>query len=960
MVIDSDQLIKAKVRRVAREGDNSVADFLMIVLCSDGLVPPFWFDTTFHYYKECYRKEKFEETKQNLTHEGILVETQEGLLLNHPDRERLSKECGDLLFQERLEHYGSLVSEIMATEEGSYFLAELAKIGPNVGEENLSHIVKVVGAAYYNQIYEELTKNCLLIWHFSSRKHDYFRLLPQIKSLVMLEDSALRDALAFIYIGERVRQEGLLQSDCSQFFQQARLLKALHLVQENRWYSHDLFLTMERGRELATSTIKKRLESSREELTRLLDSAPAKVVQYFVEDILPGGAGDNPLALYPESPGSSDLYGEVRYHCLLNESRILKWRDKILEELQKLGLAVLVHQYVSTRGGQLREQQHCIASEAVALLREYVQTKQLGSMFDEERQIGHLLYHVLSGPLHRDVLESELSKHGIDVARVEGIIQEMIKERIIRTENDTIAVVDKSSYERFLKEKFFEPLVNTLLGKPEVKPCQEPEPKLVRIESEPIERPAEPTSPFEITFPPYENGKAVVFGRGFLKNKIAWGFEAGKDLSEATVVTSDLYDINQPHVGSFQQTRTGKSTLAGCVVLQVAFQGIPAVIIDPKPDYVSGLIPVSRTISLFPDYRQGVEKRFLEAKQDIRGFEFTRDIEFEQDGKRRKIQFKIYSFDRDLQGLPNCRVLKLPFIVLPPLDEPDFQDQCNATSTSLVNCLPIRRGKALNALLAEVMKRYKKENPERELMLKTDVEQELERYLADADREKRKRIKTLLDGLNDYYTENSYLYAANEAEVVRIDSVIMNPEYEDGDKETVSVAVIDVSTLPQEKHNPVMQNYVSQVCGQLYNMVRRKRTEKAVQLFIVFDEAQNYLPEPSDQYNYARVIINRGASLGIKAWLMAQSPQAIEKEARKQFTALVLSKVNEASVRDEISKYVQNDSWTDKLKQTGLGKALIVNSETGKEGGKLCVAFTTPQTVNILSSKQITRVLGQG
>ena len=305
-------------------------------------------------------------------------------------------------------------------------------------------------------------------------------------------------------------------------------------------------------------------------------------------------------------------------------------------------------------------------------------------------------------------------------------------------------------------------------------------------------------------------------------------------------------------------------------------------------------------------------------------------------------------------------MLKLPLIVLPPLHDPDFEDQCNATATSLVNCLPIRKGKALNTLLAEVMKRYKKENPDQELMLKVDVEQELQQYLTDADREERKRIKTLVDGLNEYYTGNSYLYAANEAEVVRIDSVVMNPEYEDGDKQTVSIAVIDVNALPQEKRNPVLQNYVSQVCGQLYNLVKRKRTEKAVQLFIVFDEAQNYLPEPSDQYNYARVIINRGASLGIKAWLMAQSPQAVEKEARKQFTTLVLSMVNEASVRDEVSKYVQSDSWTDKLKHTKLGKALIVNSETGKEGGKLCVTFTTPQTVNILSTEQVTKFLGQG
>lgn len=466
--------------------------------------------------------------------------------------------------------------------------------------------------------------------------------------------------------------------------------------------------------------------------------------------------------------------------------------------------------------------------------------------------------------------------------------------------------------------------------------------------------------PYKITFPPYDNGKTLVFGRGPLENKIAWGFDASKDLSVETLVTSDLHDINQPHVGSFQQTRTGKSTLASCVILQVAFQGIPVVVVDPKPDYVSGLIPILRTISRHPSYKATIEKRFEEARQDIRGFDFSRDVEFEQDGKQRKIHFQIYSFRKDLQGLPNCRVLKLPLLVLPSLEDPDFfKDQCNAAATSLVSCLSTPKGKAFNTLLSEIMKKFKKENPEREFMVKKDVEQELDLLFKEADKEDKKRIKVLCDALSDYCTKNSYLYAENEEEVVRIDSVISNPEYNDGDKQTVSIAIIDVSTLPQEKGNPVMQNYVSQLCGQLYSFVQRRRSDRPVQLFMVFDEAQNYLPDPSDQYNYARVIINRGASLGIKAWLMAQSPQAVEKEARKQFTALVLSQVNEASVRDEVSKYVQSNSWTDKLKRTELGKALIINSETGEEGGKICVVFTTPQTVNILSSKQIAKVMEQ-
>ena len=59
----------------------------------------------------------------------------------------------------------------------------------------------------------------------------------------------------------------------------------------------------------------------------------------------------------------------------------------------------------------------------------------------------------------------------------------------------------------------------------------------------------------------------------------------------------------------------------------------------------------------------------------------------------------------------------------------------------------------------------------------------------------------------------------------------------------------------------------------------------------------------------------------------------------------------------EVSKYVQNETWINKLKQTELGKALIINSDTGREGGKSCITFTTPQTVNLLTPDQIKKAL---
>ena len=515
-------------------------------------------------------------------------------------------------------------------------------------------------------------------------------------------------------------------------------------------------------------------------------------------------------------------------------------------------------------------------------------------------------------------------------------------------------------------------LLNELLNKLSLRQNEENEPaKLVSKDHKqgarevpeplmpvgPAIRPVEPSpiTGLQITFPTYAEGASLVFGRGLLTNKIAWGFEVDKPLSMETIVTSDLHDINQPHVGAFQQTRTGKSTLASCICLQVAFQGIPVVIFDPKPDYVSNILPILKTIENHTEHRKAIQKRFAQAQQDIRGFDFTRELRFKQKDERgeisnRRILFQIYSFDSDTQQLPNCQALKLPLLVLPPLEDADFSDQCNAAATGLARCLPSRIT-AANTTLADMMKNFKNRNPNREFLFKEDVDQELDSISIDG--RKKKKLK---EALNDYYTSNSYLFASNENQISNVDSLVQNPFCADGDRETVSISVIDLSALPQDKTN-LMTNYVSQVCSQLYKLVRRKQISKPTKLFVVFDEAQNYLPDPSEPFNYARILINRGASLGIKAWLMAQSPQAVEKEARKQFTTLVLSKVNQAAVIDEVSKYVHDDSWKTKLKKTELGTALIITSETGKEGGKLCNLFTTPQTVNLLSPKQILQLI---
>lgn len=818
-----------------------------------------------------------------------------------------------------------------------------------------------------------------------------------LDSLSSEELHELIATLCYIYIAQNIRDKGVLRSKCKNE-NSLSLLYQLGFIEEEKWCSINVVRTSPSGTNISNKILEIKIKEIQP--NEFIKFSPlAKIIllngitnkflflptEFFNKDCFDSFfiAGESIESFINRLPYCSD---PVFSECKL-----------LADELVRRGMGAIADYYVCSHGGRVDEKLYVFSEKIIDVLKvdmedAYRISKNIESFgkemetkykaikflqqYDSQKYEGIGEYRNSSISIIDYLTRLENCVFVTKDVTTTGFGREMpfiikdpkhYKAGLQQFKVDLINEIEKE-LER-LKELKHEPVKIETKGlkeqksndKKDTKTSEKPEKKLEKKEFKPDEiKVLPPLFPFKITFPRYDDGKAIVFGRGRLKNKIAWGFEAGKPLSVETLVTSDLYDINQPHVGSFQQIRTGKSTLASCVMLQVAFQGVPVVVFDPKPDYVSSLIPVSHTIGIFPEYKEPIEKRFKEASQDIRGFDFTKKVEFEQEGKRRNVLFQIYSFEKDLEGLPNYRSLKLPLLVLPPLDDKDFDDQCNAAATSLVNCLHLSRGKASNTLLADAMKKFKRDNPEREFMLKKDVEQKLELYSEEADKEGKKRVDNLKNALDDFCTANSYLYAEKETDVVKMDFIIRNPEFEDGDNQTVTISVIDISALPQEKHNPVMLNYVSQVCGQLYNFVKRKRSDKPVQLFIIFDEAQNYLPEPSDTYNYARVVINRGASLGMKAWLIAQSPQAVAKEARKQFTALVLSKVNEASVRDEVSKYVQNESWTDKLKQTGLGKALIINSETGAEGGKLCVVFTTPQTVNILSPKQIAKALSQG
>ena len=229
------------------------------------------------------------------------------------------------------------------------------------------------------------------------------------------------------------------------------------------------------------------------------------------------------------------------------------------------------------------------------------------------------------------------------------------------------------------------------------------------------------------------------------------------------------------------------------------------------------------------------------------------------------------------------------------------------------------------------------------------IESEIENL---SDKDKQKQLNTLQRALKSFEVSQSYIFAKDENETLNFKELVKNPLDKGGDKKTVSISVIDLSKLPQEKDAPILKNYVSEVCTQIITLAQKMKVDKQVKLLLIFDESQNYLPRPGDTFNSIRRILTGGASYGIKAWVIAQSPQLIDQEATKQLTTLICANVDQSEIRNYISMHVSDSSWIDKLNKTRLGKALMFNKDT-QPSGKLCLTFTTPQTVDILGSTEI-------
>lgn len=290
------------------------------------------------------------------------------------------------------------------------------------------------------------------------------------------------EILVKIYIGQNIRDEGVLQSTFSMLTDEKKALIRKELVRENQWYSHNLYLTTPKGAEIARSLVNKRIEAKRKEIEDFLTTFPPRLVGFLVNDYLAKS-----LDFHEFMPGIFGIYGLTSGTVvLLQDFKIWSRRTEILSKLVELGLSIKTNYYVSTRG-EMRESRYVIPPEVRELLLEVTPSYGLTEEENRNCRIYDFLKEIANW-LDRPVVEEvrkryvdQMQRLNIDEADIEAVIVKLTEKGItdsyygIGTPNvKPYNIKDKISYLFHLQNLLIKPIVTDLLeGKPKKIPEKE-------------------------------------------------------------------------------------------------------------------------------------------------------------------------------------------------------------------------------------------------------------------------------------------------------------------------------------------------------------------------------------------------------------------------------------------------------------------------------------------------------
>ena len=168
--------------------------------------------------------------------------------------------------------------------------------------------------------------------------------------------------IKYIYIGQNIRNEGILQSD--NFLKKndklIELLIRVDVIRPYKWYSLELYLLTNKGLQIGEYLIRKYLKNEKlvNRLKKSLEKLPQLLLGFLVTSFI-----------------SESLVFDLEYNYNLDWKDIILKNNKVRNKIRdfydilvKEELCAITDNYVSTRGGDTRGKRYVICSEVRQLL----------------------------------------------------------------------------------------------------------------------------------------------------------------------------------------------------------------------------------------------------------------------------------------------------------------------------------------------------------------------------------------------------------------------------------------------------------------------------------------------------------------------------------------------------------------------------------------------------------------
>jgi len=274
----------------------------------------------------------------------------------------------------------------------------------------------------------------------------------------------------YIYTGQNVREHGILKQD-PYLKGMSHIVDSLleqGILDQSRWYRFEVLRISYRFTVPIREIVEKKLQNEKQRMYSVLQLIPDNFLSFLVFEYV-----RDRLSF----PVKEDWLFDWR-DVLLENDTIEKYKKDLFKTLIDFGFCVVSNSYVSTRGGELREQEYIVNAEVRKFLEETIPHLQFPSSFKDLAIIHWLLRESVeyqrTTTAKVTVSDEALKEHGsqLDAIRKElnGFLVRLQSTKLLYeitrvSDFGTEILVDRKGLLHFIKKDVQDQIVAPLLAK---------------------------------------------------------------------------------------------------------------------------------------------------------------------------------------------------------------------------------------------------------------------------------------------------------------------------------------------------------------------------------------------------------------------------------------------------------------------------------------------------------------